>query len=88
MRQPPPPVARRFNRLIESPSNLKHPRGIETLKHRLARCDVLAESFSAGALARRPPPLGEHGAEAYAEIGPGDADLARVRCEGIIGQPS
>jgi crotonobetainyl-CoA:carnitine CoA-transferase CaiB-like acyl-CoA transferase len=32
--------------------NLKHPRGMEILKRLLARCDVLAESFSAGAMER------------------------------------
>ncbi|MGH7896936.1 MAG: CaiB/BaiF CoA transferase family protein [Candidatus Binatia bacterium] len=32
--------------------NLKHPRGIEILKRLIAKSDVLAESFSAGALAR------------------------------------
>lgn len=32
--------------------NLKHARGMETLKRMLEHCDVLAESFSAGALAR------------------------------------
>jgi len=32
--------------------NLKHPRGMEILKRLVVRCDVLAESFSAGALER------------------------------------
>jgi crotonobetainyl-CoA:carnitine CoA-transferase CaiB-like acyl-CoA transferase len=32
--------------------NLKHPRGMETLRAMLAKCDVLTESFSAGTLTR------------------------------------
>ena len=32
--------------------NLKHPRGMEILQRLVACCDVLAESFSAGALER------------------------------------
>ncbi|MGH7822243.1 MAG: CoA transferase, partial [Candidatus Binatia bacterium] len=39
--------------------NLKHARGMDTLKRLLARCDVLAESFSAGALARMGLPFEE-----------------------------
>lgn len=39
--------------------DLKHPRGLETLKRLLERCDVLTESFSAGALARMGLPYEE-----------------------------